>query len=98
MEIMNIVNEIACLLIFVNTALFYIFIFGRSVPIIDNLPKVENYLLRIGLITISAGGLFNVLSTSYPPNIEIIINVGYACLFTWASIFHYKYFVRKGKR
>ena len=95
MELMQIINEIASLLIFVNATLFYIFIFGREVKRIKMLNIFEQWLLRIGLILPSLGGLYNVLVYSYPPNVEIIINVGYASLFTWASIFHYKQFVRR---
>ena len=95
MEIMNLINEIASLLIFVNATLFYIFIFGREIESISRLPLVEQWLLRIGLAMISIGGFYNVMIVSYPPNVEIFINVGYACLFTWASIFHYKTFIKK---
>jgi len=95
MELMQIINEIASLLICVNATLFYIFIFGRQVKKIENLHLLEQWLLRIGLILPALGGFYNLLVASYPPNVEIIINVGYAALFTWASIFHYKQFVRR---
>jgi len=100
MEILQLINEIANLLVWVNTTLFYIFIFGRDVAMIDRLPKVEKILLRIGLSLPSLGAFYNVLTTSYPPPVDILINVGYACLFTWASIFHYNHFVspRKNKK
>ena len=97
MEILQLINELASLLIFVNSTLFYIFVFGRDLPMIDNLPAWERILLRIGLTVPAIGGLYNVLYMSYPPTNEIFINVGYAALFTWASIFHYKQFVRRKK-
>jgi hypothetical protein len=53
--------------------------------------------LRVGLAIPSMGSLYNVLVAQYPPIPEIIINVGYASLFTWASIFHYNAFVKNGK-
>ena len=97
MEILQIINELANLLIFVNATLFYIFIFGREVSKIEKLPIIEKVLLRIGLILPSIIGLVNVLYVAYPPITEIIMNVGYACLFTWASIFHYNQFVKPKK-
>jgi len=95
MELLQAINEIANLLVCGNATLFYIFVFGRQVSRIDKLPLAEKILLRIGLALPAVMGLWNVLYMSYPPTTEIIMNVGYACLFTWASIFHYKQFVRK---
>ena len=98
MEILQVINEVANLLIFINATLFYIFIFGRKVSKIEKLPLIERVLLRIGLALPSVIGLWNVLYVSYPPNTEIIMNVGYSCLFTWASIFHYNQFVKVDRK
>jgi len=97
MELLQVINELANLLVCVNATLFYIFVFGRQVSRIDKLPLAEKILLRVGLALPAVSGLWNVLYMSYPPNAEIFMNVGYACLFTWASIFHYKQFVKNGK-
>ena len=97
MELMQIINELANILIFINATLFYIFVFGREVKALARLNIVERWLLRVGLAIPSMGALYNVLVGQYPPIPEIIINVGYASLFTWASIFHYNTFVRNGK-
>lgn len=94
MVLEQIINEIANILVFVNATLFYIFIFGRDIKAINKLSITEILLLRCGLAIPSLGSLYNVLTTQYPPTPEIVINVGYACLFTWASIFHYKTFVK----
>lgn len=94
---MQIINELANILIFINATLFYIFVFGREVKALARLNIVERWLLRVGLAIPSMGALYNVLVGQYPPIPEIIINVGYASLFTWASIFHYNTFVRNGK-
>jgi len=94
MELLQAINELANLLIFINATLFYIFVFGREVKALARLNVFERILLRVGLAVPSLGALWNVLSAQYPLDVEIIINVGYAALFTWASIFHYKTFVR----
>ena len=94
---MQIINELANLLICVNATLFYIFVFGREVKALARLNVVEQLMLRIGLSIPALGALYNILTIQYPPIPEIIINIGYASLWTWASMFHYKQFVRNGK-
>jgi len=94
---MQTINELANLLICVNATLFYIFVFGREVKALARLNVVEQLMLRTGLAIPALGALYNVLTGQYPPIPEIIINIGYASLWTWASMFHYKQFVRNGK-
>ena len=94
---MQTINELANLLICVNATLFYIFVFGREVKALARLNVVEQLMLRTGLAIPALGALYNVLTGQYPPIAEIIINIGYASLWTWASMFHYKQFVRNGK-
>ena len=94
---MQTINEFANLLICVNATLFYIFVFGREVKALARLNVVEQLMLRTGLAIPALGALYNVLTGQYPPIPEIIINIGYASLWTWASMFHYKQFVRNGK-
>lgn len=98
MEILEIVNEFANLGVFINATLFYVFVFGREVKALARLNRIEKFMLRIGLAIPALGGLYNVLVCQYPPTPEVIVNVGYASLFTWASIFHYKTFVRNAKK
>ena len=92
---MQIINEIANLLICVNATLFYIFVFGREIKALANLRLIEQAMLRVGLSIPALGALYNVLVAQYPPIPEILINIGYASLWTWASIFHYRTFVKK---
>ena len=94
---MQIINELANLLIGVNATLFYIFVFGRDVKALAKLSLIEQAMLRLGLAIPALGALYNVLTTQYPPIPEILINIGYASLWTWASMFHYNTFVKNGK-
>lgn len=94
--IVQVINELANIIICVTTTLFYIFIFGREVKAIARLSTIEQWMLRVGLALPAVGSLYNVLTAQYPPTPEIIINVGWASLFLWASIFHYKTFVKNG--
>lgn len=95
MEILQLINEVANLFTLVNATLFYIFVFGREVKAIDRLPAYMQYMLRCGLALPALGGLYDVLYMSYPPLNEIVVNIGYAFLWTWASIFHYNTFVKR---
>ncbi len=91
----NLINEIACLLIFINATLFYIYLFTKDNDSIDKLPVYEQWAVRVGLALVSAGSFYNVIIVSYPPWPEIIINVGLAFIFSWAAYFHYRMFVKK---
>jgi hypothetical protein len=92
---MQVINEIANILICGNATLFYIFVFGREIKALARLNLAEQIMLRVGLALPAIGALYNVLVQQYPPIPEIVINVGYASLWTWASMFHYKQFVKK---
>lgn len=91
---MGVINEIANIFIFVNATLFYIFVFGRDIKVIAKLNIIEQWMLRVGLCIPALGALYNVLTVQYPPIPEILINIGYASLWTWASLFHYNAFVK----
>jgi hypothetical protein len=94
--IAQVINELANIVICVTTTLFYIFIFGREVKAIAKLNIIEQWMLRAGLALPAVGSLYNVLTAQYPPTPEILINVGWASLFIWACIFHYKTFIKNG--
>ena len=94
MELMNLLNVIACGTIGINATLFYIFVFGRENRRIKHLNFIELLFLRIGLIIIAIGGIYECLIVDYPPNYQIIFNIGLAFVFMWAAIFHYKTFIK----
>jgi hypothetical protein len=72
-------------------------VFGRDVKALAKLNLIEQAMLRVGLAIPALGALYNVLTAQYPPIPEILINIGYASLWTWASMFHYNTFVKNGK-
>jgi hypothetical protein len=92
-EIITIANELASIGIFVNVTAFYLMVFGKEGKIQDR-PMWEQYFVRIGLLTIATGSLLNIIADKAPPMNELIVNIGLSVLFTWASIFHYKVFVK----
>ena len=93
-EIVLIIHQFVSLVLFVNMTAFYLMVFGKE-GTIQKRPMWEQYFVRIGLLTILTGSLLNVLHEQAPPINEVIVNVGLAVLFTWASIFHYNVFVKQ---
>ena len=95
-EFWNTINVIASLATFINMVAFYLMVFGDENKISQR-PLWEQYFVRIGLLTIAFGTFINIMVMAFPPINEIIINIGLAFLFTWASIFHYKVFIKPKK-
>lgn len=93
MDILVLINLIANLILTLAFMLFMIFVFGRKNSKIYNLPWYKTIAAKIGLAVCGMGALLNTLTVSNPPASEIMLNVGLACLFTWASVFHYSAFV-----
>lgn len=91
----TIINLIANSLITLGMTFFIIGVFGRKSQAVENLNRIERFLLKIALCITAAGSLFNVLTFSTPSTSEIVLNSGFGLLFTWAAWFHWKYFVIK---
>jgi len=97
MKIMNLLNCIACSFIFFNGTMFYIYVFGKENRRLKSLSNLEMLALQVGLILISVGGFYEALIFDYPPDYQILFNVGLAFVLTWAAIFHYKTFIKPKK-
>lgn len=91
----TVVNLIANSLIVLGMTFFIIGVFGRKSQAIENLNKIERFLLKLTLCITAAGSLFNVLTFSTPNDSEIVLNSGFGLLFAWAAWFHWKYFIIK---
>ena len=96
MEIIKIVNAFCNCVIALSVTAFIVFVYGRS-GTMAKLPKWEQTTIKVGLITIACGSLFNFLTMSVPPITEVILNIGLSIIFAWACIFHYNYFIKQSK-
>lgn len=96
-EILVLVNQVVSVILFTNMTAFYLMIFGKE-GAIHRRPEWEQYFVRVGLLTVLTGSLLNVLHKQAPPINEVIVNIGLAFLFTWASIFHYYVFIKPSKK
>lgn len=72
--------------------LFFLALFTHKSSIVHKWPILHHWTLKFGLSAFIAGSLFNILTLSTPPWTEIVLNVGLALIFSWASYFHYKVF------
>ena len=91
----TIINLIANSFITLGMTFFILGVFGRKSQTVENLNKLERFLLKVALCATASGSLYNVLTLSTPNNSEIILNTGLGLLFIWAAWFHWKYFVNK---
>ena len=90
----TLVNALSNAIICISTIFFIIFVYRKN-SMLYKLPSIEVLLVKIGLSFMASGSLFSLLTFSNPPISEVLLNLGLACVFAWASIFHYKYFVKK---
>jgi hypothetical protein len=89
------VNTISNIIILVSVSIFIVFVFGRDNSAMNRLPFFERYAIKLGLTILACGGLFNVFRYSEPHISDVVMNIGFAIVFSWGAIFHYKYFVKK---
>ncbi len=59
---------------------------------IDQFGKVSYHAVRTGLAFIVAGALFNVLLLTVPPASEVLMNLGFGLVLSWAAVWHGKKF------
>lgn len=87
------INVTASIVLTIAFTLFMLFVFGRKNSKIYDLPWYKTIAVKAGLALCTAGALMNCLTFSDPPVSEVVLNIGLAMMFAWASWFHYKNFV-----
>lgn len=88
-------NIASNLLMTISLVFFIILIFGRAESLVNKFSKLEYWLLKMALALATSGALFSALTDPPVTWTQFIRNLGMALLFTWASIFHYNYFVKQ---
>ncbi len=89
------INVIANGLITIGGLAFYVMLFtkiGDGVKQIDQFGKVSYHTIRTGLAFIVAGALLNVLLMTAPPASEVLMNLGFGLILSWAAVWHGKKF------
>jgi len=87
-----IINLICNIVLCAAGTLFFLALFAHKSSIVHKWKALHHWTLKTGLSAFIAGSLFNVLTLSSPPWSEVVLNIGLALIFTWASYFHYKFF------
>lgn len=86
-------NFIANMILSFSFTGFTIFLFGRTNSKVYKLPWYKTVVVKIGLALCTSASLWNTFTFSTPNASEVVLNIGLAVLFGWASWFHYKTFV-----
>ena len=87
MNTYTIVNIIASLLITVSVTGFILMVYRPGSPV-DEMPLPLKAWIKLSLVSVAAGSLFNVLTMSTPVWSEVLLNVGVGGLFSWAFFWH----------
>lgn len=88
-------NLLANALICLGGLSFYVMLFtkiGDGVKQIDQFGRISYHTVRTGLAFVVAGALLNVLLMTTPPASEVLMNLGFGLLLSWAALWHGKKF------
>jgi hypothetical protein len=98
-----ILNLLANFINFVTSLIFIYFLFGRAKSVVNNFPLVSHWVIKVGLSIFCAGSLFCFLKELEDTTKSIAVwqqllrNIGIAMVFSWAVIFHWRYFIKEKK-
>lgn len=87
MSIWTYVNLVSSTMIAISVTGFMLLLQHEESPV----QKMNFFMrswIRLSLIAVAAGGLFNVISLSTPHWSEILLNFGLGLLFSWAFYWH----------
>lgn len=98
--IKEILNLIANVILCGSMTMFYIYLYsdrdGKSV--MNKWTVTQHWSLRIGLVGIMTGSLFNILTFAEAEWPGVLLNSGLALTFFWAYKFHKYLFHKKAKQ
>jgi hypothetical protein len=95
---MIVINLIANIILTASGMIFFLLLYGRESSIVHKWNFVSHWSLKIGLAAFVAGSYLNTLKFNNAPPSQVLMNVGLACIFSWAVIFHYKIFSNYGEK
>lgn len=95
MFILRIISVLADISVALSGVLFYVMMFSNVANEKKSIKKfklAQLWLVKFGLISTAVGGLINagvsITSVINPPVTEVVLNIGLASLFIWASMYH----------
>ena len=87
MSIWTYVNLVSSTMIAISVTGFMFLVQHEESPV-QKMSFFMRSWIRLSLIAVAAGGLFNVISLSTPHWSEILLNFGIGLLFSWAFYWH----------
>lgn len=98
--ILQILNLIANTILCASMTLFYIYLYAdpKGESVMNKWSATQSLSLKLGLIGIMAGSLFNVLTFANSAWTEVLLNTGLAATFFWAYKFHKTMFDKQSKK
>ena len=97
MLVVKITNSLSNLILSYSLIMFYIYLFGDNDKIVHKWKFVGHWTLKLGLIIIIIGTIFNILTFDCPSLSQLCLNVGLSITFVWAYLFHKQLFESKLK-
>ncbi len=86
------INLIANIVLTLSGMVFFLQLYGRESSVVHRWNYVRHTALKVGLSFFVAGSFYSALKNNEVPFSQVLTNIGLACIFTWAVIFHYKIF------
>lgn len=90
---LQLLNWVANIVLCASGTTFFLYIYGRGSSAVHKFDLLTHWALKFGLAAFVAGSFFSVITFSTPQESEVVMNVGLASIFSWAVLFHKKYFV-----
>lgn len=93
--ILTLINLASNILLSYSLIMFYLYLFGDNDKIVHRWRFVGHWTLRLGIIIMIIGTLFNILTFDAPSLSQLSLNIGLSMTFFWAYLFHKKLFESK---
>jgi len=95
--IIKLINIVSNIILSYSLIMFYLYLFGDNDKIVHRWKFIGHWTLKLGLITMIIGTLFNILTFDNPSISQLFLNVGLSMTFFWAYLFHKQLFESKLK-
>lgn len=95
--ILTLINLVSNIILSYSLIMFYLYLFGDNDKIVHKWTFVGHWTLKIGIIIMIIGTLFNILTFDSPSLSQLFLNIGLSMTFVWVYLFHKQLFESKLK-
>lgn len=93
--IIKITNVVANIILSYSLIMFYLYLFMDDSKIVHKWKFVGHWTLKLGLISMIIGTIFNILTFKKPALSQLVLNIGLAITFVWVFLFHKELFKKR---